>query len=216
MTPWYYNCCSTFIVRNTPSFSPFSEEKKEKKSAHPYNSTNKKCMALLIDRRNFCWQIKKKVWIKPIDFHERPLAFIDDWWHPNTTSTPGDSLFWYEYDQFYRFFSACHAFNLDSIQVPKPDYSVTFFGFFHMCDLGVYFTFHFLKNITESSVIFLWNGVLILNWKENKEAGAICFEIRIPRKKNKELLQKVPSKIYGSSLIMERNKNIFRISLPSP
>ena len=76
---------------------------------------------------------------------------------------------------------------------------------FHMCDLGVSFTFH----LRESSVIFLQNGVLILNWKENKEAGAICLEIRIPRKKNKEFLRKDPSKIYGSYFIMEKNKNIF-------
>ena len=34
---------------------------------------------------------------------------------------------------------------------------------------------------------------MIFNGKENKEAGVICFEIRIPRKKNKELLRKVPS-----------------------
>ena len=44
----------------------------------------------------------------------------------------------------------------------------------------------------ESSVIFLQNDVLILNGKENKEASAICFEISIPKKKNKELLLKVP------------------------
>jgi hypothetical protein len=61
----------------------------------------------------------------------------------------------------------------------------------------------------ESSIIFLWNGVLILNGKENKEAGAICFEIRIPRKKNNKVLRKVPSKIYGSNFIMEKTKNIF-------
>ena len=78
-----------------------------------------------------------------------------------------------------------------------------------MCDLGVSFTFHFDKKNTESSLIFLRNGVLILNWKENKEAGAICFEIRIPRKKNKELSRKVPSKMYGSYFIMENTKNIF-------
>ena len=41
--------------------------------------------------------------------------------------------------------------------------AVTFFGFFHMYDLGVSFTFHFRKKNTESSVIFLRNGVLILN-----------------------------------------------------
>ena len=56
----------------------------------------------------------------------------------------------------------------------------------------------------ESSVIFLRNGVLILNGKENKEAGAICFEIRIPRKKNKELLRKVPPKIYEVILLWKK------------
>ena len=47
------------------------------------------------------------------------------------------------------------------------------------------------------------------SFDENKEAGEICFEIRIPWKKNKELLQKVPSKIYGSYSIVEKNINIF-------
>ena len=70
-----------------------------------------------------------------------------------------------------------------------------------MYDLGVSYIFHFRKKITESSVIFLRNGVLILNGKENKEAIAICFEIRIPKKKNEELLRKVPSKIYGIILL---------------
>jgi hypothetical protein len=64
-----------------------------------------------------------------------------------------------------------------------------------------------------TSVKFLRNGVLILNWKENKEAGAICFEIRIPRKKNKELLWKVPSKIYESYFIMETTKSFFGLSI---
>ena len=66
-----------------------------------------------------------------------------------------------------------------------------------------------IKENMESSIIFLRNDVLILNGKENKEATAICFEIRIPKKKNKELLQKVPSKIYGSNFIMENNKTKF-------
>ena len=90
----------------------------------------------------------------------------------------------------------------------EPDCSVTFFGFFNMCDLGACFTFHFgTKKIMESSIIFLQNGVLILDWKENKEAGAICFEIRIPRKKGKELLRKVNN--LWNYFIMEKNKNIF-------
>ena len=72
-----------------------------------------------------------------------------------------------------------------------------------MCDLSIYFTFHLKKN-TESSVTFLRNDVLILNGKENTEATAICFEIRIPKKKNKELLQKVPSKNLWSNFIMEK------------
>ena len=61
-----------------------------------------------------------------------------------------------------------------------------------------------IKENTESSVIFLQNDVLILNGKENKEASAICFEIRIPKKNNEELLRKVPSKIYESNFIMEK------------
>ena len=63
-----------------------------------------------------------------------------------------------------------------------------------------------VKKITESSVIFLWNCVLILNGKENKEATAICFEIRIPEKNNEELLRKVPSKIYEVILLWKKNK----------
>ena len=65
----------------------------------------------------------------------------------------------------------------------------------------------FLYTVLQRAV--LRNGVLILNGKGNKEAGAICFEIRIPRKKNKKLLRKVSSKIYGSNFIIEDTKNIF-------
>ena len=65
-----------------------------------------------------------------------------------------------------------------------------------MYDLVVSYTFHFHKKNTESSVIFLMNDVLILNGKENKEASAICFEIRIPKKKNEELSRKIPSKFF--------------------
>ena len=69
--------------------------------------------------------------------------------------------------------------------------------------------FILVRKITEPSVMFLQNGVLILNWKENMKAGTICFKIMIPSKKNKEILRKVQSKIYGSYFIMEINKNIF-------
>jgi hypothetical protein len=82
-----------------------------------------------------------------------------------------------------------------------------------MYDLGVSYTFNFRKKFTESSVIFLWNCVLILNGKENKEAGAICFELRVPRKKNKEIFWKVPSKIYGIDFIMEKTKTFFGLSI---
>ena len=66
-----------------------------------------------------------------------------------------------------------------------------------------------IKKKLESSIIFLWNGVLILIVKENKEAGAIYFELWVPRKKNKEIFWKAPSKIYGRNFIMEKNRNIF-------
>ena len=83
-----------------------------------------------------------------------------------------------------------------------------------MYDLGVSYTFHLHKRNTESSVIFLRIDVLILVAKENKEATAIYFEIRIPKKKNKELLQFVPSKIYEVLLLWKKMK-YFRISSPS-
>ena len=66
----------------------------------------------------------------------------------------------------------------------RPDCSLTYFGFFHMYDLGVSYTFHFREKNAEWSVIFLRNGVLILDGKENKETTTICFEIRITKKKN--------------------------------
>ena len=58
----------------------------------------------------------------------------------------------------------------------------------------------------ESSIIFLRNDVLILNGNENKEASAICFEIRIPKKNNKELLWKVLSKLYEVILLWKKTK----------
>ena len=47
---------------------------------------------------------------------------------------------------------------------------------------------------------------MILNGKDNKEASVICFEIRIRKKKNKELLRKVPSKIYEVILLWKKTK----------
>jgi hypothetical protein len=72
--------------------------------------------------------------------------------------------------------------------------------------LDVSYTFNLNKKNTASSVILLRTDVLILNGKENKEASAICFEIRIPKKKNEELLRRVPSKIYGV-ILKKRKKN---------
>ena len=50
---------------------------------------------------------------------------------------------------------------------------------------------------------------MILNGKENEEASAICFEIRIPKKNNKELLQKVPSKVHEVILLWKKPKKKF-------
>jgi hypothetical protein len=58
----------------------------------------------------------------------------------------------------------------------------------------------------ESSAIFLLNDVLILNGKESKEASVTCFELMIPKKKNEELLRKVPSKIYEVILLWKKTK----------
>ena len=61
----------------------------------------------------------------------------------------------------------------------------------------------------ESFVIFLRNNVLILNGKENKEASAICFDIKIQKKKNKDLLWKFPSKIYEVIILLKKTKRKF-------
>ena len=54
---------------------------------------------------------------------------------------------------------------------------------------------------------------MILNGKENKGPGAICFEFMVSRKKNKKIFWKVPSKIYGSDFIMEKAKTIFGLPI---
>ena len=82
------------------------------------------------------------------------------------------------------------------------------FGFFHMIWVFPIHSTSVKKN-TESSVKSLRNDVLILNGKENKEAGAICFELRIQRKKNKEILWKSPIK----NFIMEKTKTFFGLSI---
>ena len=57
-----------------------------------------------------------------------------------------------------------------------------------MYDMGVSYTFH---NFTES---FLRNGVLILNGKDNKEAGTIYLEIKDPKEKEQEIIKESPIK----------------------
>ena len=54
---------------------------------------------------------------------------------------------------------------------------------------------------------------MILNGKEKKEASAICFEIRIPRKETKELVLKIPSKIMEVILIWKKTKTFFGLSI---
>ena len=105
------------------------------------------------------------------------------------------------------------VFESNNLTISKSYISLITQWCFSVSSICVIWVFHLnftsVRKITKPSVMFLQNGVLILNWKENKEAGAICFEIRTPRKKNiksKELLCKVPSKI-GSYFIMEKIVN---------
>ena len=102
--------------------------------------------------------------------------------------------------------SAFFALKYFQVQFLELDCSLSHSGFFHMYDMGVSYSFHFHKKNTESPVIFLRNDVLILNGKENKEASAICFEIRILKKNNEEILRKVPSKIYEVCLLWKKTK----------
>ena len=50
---------------------------------------------------------------------------------------------------------------------------------------------------------------MIFNGKKNKEVSAICFEIRILKKKNEELFRKVPSKIYEIISLWKKAKKNF-------
>ena len=81
-----------------------------------------------------------------------------------------------------------------------------------MYDLGISYTFNFGKKKHGIIRNIFSECVLILNGKENKEAGAICFELRIPRKKSKEIFWKVPL-VYGINLIMEKTKTFFGLSI---
>ena len=85
-----------------------------------------------------------------------------------------------------------------------------FFGLFHMYDFGVSYTINFRKKIMESSLIFLWNGVLILNRKEIKEAGSICFELRA---RTRKYFGKSDQKIMEVVLLWKKTKLFFRLSM---
>jgi hypothetical protein len=50
------------------------------------------------------------------------------------------------------------------------------------------------QSFGKSFVMLSQNGALILNWKENKEAVAICFEIRMPSKKTRNYYEKCHQK----------------------
>ena len=56
----------------------------------------------------------------------------------------------------------------------------------------------------------------VIKWKENKEVGAICFDVRIPMKKTKILFEffyvsfwKKLFEFEFNNLILEKTKNIF-------
>ena len=141
------------------------------------------------------------IWLNPLWVHNYFLVWPQWWSLADVSQQKVDFskkickmkiVFWFDFHKYQGPSKIEHHFWRQSL--------ITWWHFLvsYICVIWV-LPLHFtsIKKIMESSVIFLRNGVLILNWKENKEAGAICFEIRIPRKKNKELLWKVPSKIYG-------------------
>ena len=82
------------------------------------------------------------------------------------------------------------GYNQDNSQIARWIISVS-----SICMIWV-FPIHStsVTKITEPSIIFLRSGVLILNGKENKEATAICFEIRIQKEKELGIITKSPIK----------------------
>ena len=69
------------------------------------------------------------------------------------------------------------------------------------------------KDYIEISTYFFME---VINWKENKEVGTICFEVRIPMKKTKIFLEflyisfRKKICIFGfNNFILEENKNMY-------
>ena len=72
---------------------------------------------------------------------------------------------------------------------------------------------HYVERLRRNFYIFFME---VINWKENKEVGTICFEIRIPMKKPKIFMEffyvsfQKKLSIFGfSNFILEENKNIY-------
>ena len=59
----------------------------------------------------------------------------------------------------------------------------------------------------------LRNGVLFLNGKENKKATAICFQIRIPKKKTRNYYGKSHQKFMEVILLWKKTKTFFDLSI---
>ena len=77
----------------------------------------------------------------------------------------------------------------------------------------LHFVFFQVQNIHYVE-ISTYVSMEVINWKENKEVGTICFEIKIPMKKNENVygifLGKFPKIIiHINNFILEENKNIY-------
>jgi hypothetical protein len=96
----------------------------------------------------------------------------------------------------------------------KPDYSVTSYGFFHMCDLGVSFTFHFRKKkygiIRNIFTEWCFDPYL------KREQGSWCnlFWDKDSKEKEQEIITESPIKKYIEVILFwKKTKTFFGLSI---
>ena len=94
---------------------------------------------------------------------------------------------------------------------------ILLFAFQHFVFFQVQYIYycwkHYVERLRRNFYILFME---VINWKENKEVGTICFEIRIPMKKPKIFMEFFYVSfqkylfIFGfNNFILEENKNIY-------
>ena len=97
---------------------------------------------------------------------------------------------------------------------PQGYFSVAILWILIFCILGFSKcnTYIIAENIMLNDYVemFLYSYMEVLNWKENKNVGSICFEVRIPMKKTKIFMESFYVSLKKDTFIQWlENKNIY-------